>query len=247
MFVAASAPRYKLIACEILYRELCYCVALSRNIVDLEFLPKGLHDLGEEKMSARLQEELDRVDPQRYQAVLLGYALCNNGIRGLRSPLPMVVPRAHDCITLLLGSKERYLEVFNSNPGTYFESTGWVERDEVAEGGISEQLGLRKSYEDYAAEYGEDNARYLMEVLGDGLRNYSAYAYIGSGFGDFRHYERLTEEDARTRGWSYSRLEGDLSLLRRLVDGPWEEKDFLVVPPGSTLGPSHDGAIIRLE
>jgi hypothetical protein len=122
-----------------------------------------------------------------------------------------------------------------------------VERDEAAEGGISEQLGLRKSYEDYAAEYGEDNARYLMEVLGDGLRNYSAYAYIGSGFGDFRHYERLTEEDARTRGWSYSRLEGDLSLLRRLVDGPWEEKDFLVVPPESTLGPSYDGAIIRLE
>ena len=247
MLLNAQTGRYKLIACEILYRELCYCTALSKNVIDLTFLPKGLHDLGEEKMSARLQEELDRVDPQRYQAVLLGYALCSNGIRGLRSPLPMVVPRAHDCITLLLGSKERYLEVFNSNPGTYFESTGWVERDEAAEGGISEQLGLRKSYEDYAAEYGEDNARYLMEVLGDGLRNYSAYAYIGSGFGDFRHYERITEEDARTRGWSYSRLEGDLSLLRRLVDGPWEEKDFLVVPPGSTLGPSHDGAIIRPE
>jgi len=247
MHLEAQSGRYKLIACEILYRELCYCTALSKNIIDLAFLPKGLHDLGEKRMSARLQEELDRVDPQRYQAVLLGYALCNNGIRGLRSRLPMVLPRAHDCITLLLGSKERYLEVFNANPGTYFESTGWVERDEAAEGGISEQLGLRKSYEDYAAEYGEENARYLMEVLGDGLRNYSAYAYIDSTFGDFRRYEQLTEEDARTRGWSYSRLEGDLRLLRMLVDGPWEEKDFLVVPPGRTLGPSHDGAIIRLE
>jgi hypothetical protein len=247
MLLNAQTGRYKLIACEILYRELCYCTALSKNIVDLTFLPKGLHDLGEQKMSARLQEELDRIDPQRYQAVLLGYALCNNGIRGLRSPIPMVVPRAHDCVTLLLGSKERYLEVFNANPGTYFESTGWVERNEAAEGGISEQLGLRKSYEDYVAEYGEDNARYLMEVLGDGLRNYSAYAYIDSSFGDFQRYERLTEEDARTRGWSYSRLEGDLGLLRRLVDGPWEEKDFLVVTQGRTLGPSHDGSIIRME
>jgi len=246
-FVSADAARYKVIACEILYRELCYCAALSKNIVDLDFLPKGLHDLGEEKMVARLQEAIDRVDPERYQAILLGYALCNNGIRGLRGPLPLVVPRAHDCITLLLGSKERYQEVFNANPGTYFESAGWVERNEAAEGGISEQLGLRKSYEDYVREYGEDNAKYLMEVLGDGLHNYSAYAYIGSGFGDFRHYERLTEEDARARGWSFHRLEGDLGLLRRLVDGPWDEADFLVVPPGRTLAPSHDAGVIRAE
>ena len=143
MFVAAEAPRYKLIACEILYRELCYCAALSKNIVDLEFLPKGLHDLGEEKMSARLQQAIDGVDSGRYQAILLGYALCNNGIRGLRGPLPLVIPRAHDCITLLLGSKERYREVFDANPGTYFESTGWMERNEAAEGGITEQLGLK--------------------------------------------------------------------------------------------------------
>ena len=245
MLAAAATPRYRLIGCEILYRELCYCAALSRNMVDLEFLPKGLHDLGEEKMRARLQEAIDGVDRERYQAVLLGYALCNNGIRGLSSPLPLVVPRAHDCITLLLGSKERYQEVFNAHPGTYFESTGWLERNEAAEGGIADQLGLRKSYEDYVAEYGEENARYLMEVLGDGLKNYSALAYIDGGFGDFRHYERRTQEEASNRGWRYSRLEGSLGLLRRLVDGPWDEADFLVVQPGQTIVPSNDAGVIR--
>ncbi len=247
MFVASGAPRYKLIACEILYRELCYCAALSPNIVDLEFLPKGLHDQGEEKMRARLQQAIDAVPQERYQAILLGYALCNNGIRGLSAPLPLVVPRAHDCITLLLGSKERYQEVFRGNPGTYFQSPGWLERNEAAEGGIAEQLGLRASYEDYVRQYGEDNARYLMEVLGDGLKNYSAYAYIGTGFGDFRHYERLTQADAQARGWSYSRLEGDPGLLRRLVDGPWDEAAFLVVPPGKHPVPSHDAGVIRAE
>jgi hypothetical protein len=247
MFVASEAPRYKLIACEILYRELCWCVALSTNIVDLEFLPKGLHDLGEEKMRARLQQAIDGVDAVRYQAILLGYALCNNGIRGLTAALPLVVPRAHDCITLLLGSKERYQQVFHANPGTYFESTGWLERNEAAEGGIADQLGLRASYEDYVRQYGEDNAKYLMEVLGDGLRNYSAYAYIGSGIGDFHHYERLTEEDARARGWTYSRMEGDLGLLRRLVEGPWDDADFLVVPPGKHPAPSHDDGVIRAQ
>lgn len=239
--------RYKLIGCEILYRELCYCAALSQNIVDLEFMPKGLHDLGEKGMSERLQAEIDRVDPQRYQAVLLAYGLCNNGIRGLHSPLPLVVPRAHDCITLLLGSKDRYIEVFNANPGTYFKSTGWIERDEPAEGGISQQLGLRKSYEDYVREYGEDNARYLMEVLGDGLRNYSAFAYISVDFGNFKGYEKRTAEEAGERGWSYQKLQGNLSLLKRLVDGPWDGENFLVVPAGKTLAPSNDVSVIRLE
>jgi len=38
-----------------------------------------------------------------------------------------VVPRAHDCITLLLGSKERYAKLFGERPGTYWYSAGWLE------------------------------------------------------------------------------------------------------------------------
>ena len=38
----------KLIACEIFYREMCAAVARSPNQVDVEFLPKGLHDIGAE-------------------------------------------------------------------------------------------------------------------------------------------------------------------------------------------------------
>ena len=93
--------RLKLISCEIFYRELCWAVARSPNTVDIEFLPKGLHDIGSEGMSARLQAVLDRVDDPRYEAVLLGYGLCNNGIAGLRpGKYRLIVPRAHDCITL---------------------------------------------------------------------------------------------------------------------------------------------------
>ncbi|MFV1980286.1 MAG: DUF1638 domain-containing protein [Rhodothermia bacterium] len=33
-----------------------------------------------------------------------------------------VLPRAHDCITLLMGSRTRYLEYFKAHPGTYFRS-----------------------------------------------------------------------------------------------------------------------------
>ena len=60
--------------------------------------------------------------------------LCNNGVAGLRTKrVSLIVPRTHDCITLLLGSKERYREYFDAHPGTYFHFTGWIERNVPAE------------------------------------------------------------------------------------------------------------------
>ena len=80
-------------------------------------------------MSARLTETLSRVDETRYDAVLLGYGLCSNGLVGMGArSIPLVVPRAHDCITLFLGSKERYLQYFQDNPGVYFMTSGWIGR-----------------------------------------------------------------------------------------------------------------------
>ena len=61
--------------------------------------------------------------------MLFGYGLCGMGLVGLTArPKPVVIPRAHDCITLFLGSRERYLEYFNAHPGVYFKTTGWIER-----------------------------------------------------------------------------------------------------------------------
>ena len=147
--------RLKLISCEVLYREMCAAVARSPHQVDLEFLPKGLHDLGGPAMRARLQEAADRVDATQYEAVLLGYALCGNGVAGLVSRnLPLVIPRAHDCIALLMGGRDRYRIYFENHPGVFFRSTGWLER-----GQDLDQAAL------LIARYGEDNGRYLFERL----------------------------------------------------------------------------------
>jgi hypothetical protein len=75
--------KLKLFACEILCRELCWAVARSANRVDVEFLSKGLHDLGQEGMSRRLQEVLAGVGQSQCDAALFGYALCSNGLVGL--------------------------------------------------------------------------------------------------------------------------------------------------------------------
>ncbi|MDR3076348.1 MAG: DUF1638 domain-containing protein, partial [Synergistaceae bacterium] len=143
--------KFHFIACEILFREACYCASKSRSVVDITFVPKKLHDLGEAKMSEALQRQIELVDASKYDAILMGYGLCSYGVRGLHADIPLVIPRAHDCITLLMGSKELYSEYFDNNPGTYFHSSGWIERDsETGEEGIASQLGINKTYEEYA-------------------------------------------------------------------------------------------------
>src|SRR5271157_2594395 len=162
---SAGFMRLKLITCEIFYREFCSVMARSPNTVDVEFLPKGLHDIGVEGMRTRLQTALDRVDDPRYEAVLMGYGLCNNGVVGLTAgKYPLVIPRAHDCITLFLGGAERYLDYFNNHPGVYFMTTGWMERGkadgELSQLSVGKILGVGQNYEDLMARYGEDNAKY---------------------------------------------------------------------------------------
>lgn len=242
--------RLKLIACEIFYRELCAAVARSVNRVDVEFLPKGLHDVGQAAMSARLKQVLAAVDQSQFDAIVFGYALCSNGLVGLTAgSTRLVVPRAHDCITLFLGSKERYLEYFRSRPGVYFKTSGWIERgDGLAQldgDSIQEKAGMKSTYQELVDKYGEDNARYLHQQLGNMTRNYSRLTFIEMGVEPDDRFEQQTRQEAIQGGWEFEKLTGDMSLIRALLDGPWDEDRFLVLQPGQSIQPSFDDGVIK--
>ena len=234
--------RLKLIACEVLYREMCAAVARSPHQVDIEFLPKGLHDLGGPAMRARLQEATDRVDATQHEAVLLGYALCGNGVAGLVSrTLPLVIPRAHDCIALLMGGRDQYRSYFENHPGVFFRSTGWLERGQDLDQAAVYTL------EALIARYGEDNGRYLFEQFNGYERNYRQLAYIATGLEPDGSFEQQAREEAARRGWQFEIIRGDLRLFERLVAGDWDENDFLVVPPGWRVKPTYDDSVIDKE
>jgi len=238
--------RFKLIACEVLFREMCHACAHSPHQVDVEFLPKGLHDLGGKPMAARIQEVVDRTPEGVYQAILLGYGLCGNGLDGLTARhTRLVLPRAHDCIALLIGSHERYQAYFESNPGTYYRSTGWLERGQGLQQLTHHTLGFDESLDALVRQYGEDNGRYLYEEMTRYRAQYRKLAFIETGLEAGGKFVDEAAAEAAEKGWSFERLKGDLAWLARLVEGEWTEAEFVIAEPGQRFAASYDARVVK--
>ena len=60
----------------------------------------------------------------------------------------------------------------------------------------------------------------------------------------FPGYEEEVRKKAKEKGWEYEKLEGDMRLLRKLVDGEWDKEDFLVLMPGQKIYATYDKSII---
>ena len=117
--------KLKIIACDVLNREISYLASQSCCHVDVTFLHQGLHDTPD-KLKIQLQQAIDQTNRDGYpydyfktvpdyDYIIIGYGLCSNGIVGISSEkIPLVVPRGHDCITFLLGSKEKYEVCFKN-------------------------------------------------------------------------------------------------------------------------------------
>ena len=224
--------RLQLIVCKVLQKEAYFCAARSKNIVDVVLMKQGLHN-EPDKLRNEVQKVLETTEDmqgQPYDASLLGYGLCSNGITGLSSKIPIVVPRGHDCITLLLGSKEKYQQYFDSHKGIYWFSPGWI--DTGTQPGKDRYMRVLNEYKE---KYGDDNAQYLMEMEQNWMKEYKWAAYVDWGFANTDAEKKYTKECADFLGWNYDELKGDSRLMQNLVEGQWDEKDFLIVPPGKKI------------
>jgi hypothetical protein len=239
--------RIKCLVCEALARPSYLAAAYSPHIVDIEMVQRGLHNRPAH-LRDHLQSLVDSAAGAGYDAVVLAYGLCGKAIAGLVArDLRLVVPKAHDCITLFLGSRERYSYQFDNYPGTYWYSQDYIERDDGSGSSLSMGSGtdsdLEAVYDEYVTKYGKDNADYLMEAMGAWQSHYQRAVFIDMGFGDSSNVEQRARQEAERRGWSFERMAGDLVLVRRLLNGDWDD-DYLVLEPGHAVGMSYDEHIL---
>ena len=224
--------RLQFIVCKVLQKEAYLCAARSKNVVDVVLMPQGLHN-EPDKLRSEIQKALERTcdcHARAYDASLLGYGLCRNGIVGLSAKIPIVAARAHDCITLLLGSRERYRQYFDSHRGVYWYSPGWIEG-----GDPPGRQRYERTLKEYEEKYGPEKAMYLVQTEQEWIKRYNWATYIDWGLADAEEYKNYTRSCAEFLGWNYDELKGDTSLIQRLVDGRWDEKEFLVVEPGRNI------------
>jgi hypothetical protein len=252
--------KYKLISCNVFQRELCAAISDSPNVVDPEFLELGLHEKSE-ALATRLQAKIDEASAASaraeaaapagqsrdttvgaYDAILLGYGLCGNGLVGIEARgLPLVLARAHDCCTILLGSRAAFLEKFGENMSAGWSSAGYIERGSTyfraSELGRSTGLGLE--YAELVEKYGEENAAYVWETMHPAMEE-KELRFIELPETASLGYAGKMRERAAAEGKDFQLIQGSSRLLRALVAGGWDEGEFLVVPPGRRIEALYD-------
>lgn len=247
-----SRLRLHLISCRVFEREFKLLAAEAKTDLEIQFLEMALHEKSGGGLRAALQNAIDAVPMDRFDAVALGYGLCNRGLLGLKARmLPVVVPRAHDCISLLLGSAKRYLSEFEQQPNTYFQSSGWIEHLPANKSLRPPASGSNNIFaatqEELIAKYGEENAKFLLEEAGKFNNHYRRMGFISTPVEGIDEREHKAVEIAQQRGWKFEKISGDLKWLRHLVQGDWNETEFLVLKPGEKIVACYDGTLIGAE
>ena len=239
--VPMTPPRIILLACSVFEREIAMLAEGAGHIVETRWYEIALHDRPDE-LRAKLQGELDSLDGRDdIDAVALAYGLCGLGTAGLRAGRhPYVLPRAHDCITLFMGGKERYAEHQRACPGCMYYTPGWNRARRVS--GPDRLAHIR---EEYAKQFDAEDVEFLIECENQTWAMHDTATYIDIGTPDGEKEAAYAERCAKSLGWKFERIHGDPALLRDLLWGNWDPTRFLVVEPGSASAHSPDESILR--
>ncbi|MGD2057362.1 MAG: DUF1638 domain-containing protein [Anaerolineales bacterium] len=214
------------IACKV-FQNLLEAYLPDEVAANITFMDYGLHRVPS-KLTWSVQDQIDQV--KEPSVIILGYGLCGNGLQGVKSRQhTLIIPRADDCIAILLGSREAYLDEFEKEPGTYYLTKGWLESG-------SDPL---KEYNEYKEKYGDEDAEWLMDQQ---YQHYKRLVLVAHNQEDLDAYRPKAQEVAKfceRWGMRYEEKLGSDRYVARLVEVAnsldYDDKDFLIVPPGGEI------------
>ncbi len=229
------------ITCAVLEDEIAHFAADLDHIIHVEIIEQGLHDEPDD-LRAKLQSAVTHIEQtSSAKAIALGYGLCSRGTEGITTQrCLLVIPRAHDCITILLGSKERYDDYVAKYPGTYWYSPGWNRHGSPPGKERHDHI-----YNEYFTKFGPDNAQYLMETVEHWYNTYNRATYVDLGVGVTENDLQYTRQCANWLKWQFDRQHGDPDLLKSLLNGNWDDERFLILQPGQTIRLTADNRIME--
>ncbi len=170
-------------------------------------------------LRARLQEEILKIS--NVEQILLAFGFCGNSLLGLSSPkAKLVVPRADDCISLLLDSV-RWLKPLSRDLETYYLTRGW----------LAKERNIWQEYERCVMKYGQERA---MGIIKEMLGNYRRLALISTGAYRLADCLEKSRELACLLNLEHRVVIARPRLLNKLLTGPWDH-EFLIVRPGEEI------------
>jgi len=208
-------PR-KIISCEVLRNEV-ECVNPGYEV---DFFEGALHNYPD-KMRAAIQQRID--DTAGEHEILLCCGRCSNGSAGLDAgPHRLVLPAVDDCISLVLGSRENFLDEHRRQPGTYYYTRGWIDF-------IDDPY---KEYLKIVPKFGEEKAAMVARMI---MEHYTRVAVIQTpGVPGIEEKREYLEEVSAFYELPLESLTGSLRFFEKLMSGPHDE-EFFVVEPGDSL------------
>jgi len=205
------------LACRVFQPELA---SLEVSEDRVRYLDQGLHRYPDQLRLelADALAELER-DPA-VDRVILAYGFCGGGMQGLTSSrVNLVLPLAHDCVPLLLGSAQ-------ANPcvgcgGTFYLTPGWIDHGQTP---YSEYFVTRD-------KFGDEDALWVGEQM---LAGYDRVILVDTGAGLLPRHRRYARDMATLFDLAYREQRGHRDWLRRLLAGR-PDSGLTVLPPGKAV------------
>ncbi len=149
----------KIIACEV-FKPYIELLGIHE---DIEYLEIESHN-DPHKLSKMIQKKID--ESQNDSKILLIYGLCGNALLDIQArKTPVYIVKVHDCLSILLGSKERFMALFQdrfSAGWSYYLKSLFNPPKDIY---VSFQMDKEKTYEKKYKEVIQGDLSFLKDIL----------------------------------------------------------------------------------
>ena len=207
----------EIVCCETIRNELCAAMESSGARYPVHWLPAGLHNVPKD-LHRTLQTIFDQISCGR---LLLAMGLCGNAISGAWTrDFELILPRADDCISLLLG-QERRLALGREKP-TYYLTKGWLDGER----------NIWAEYQYAIEKYGPKRGKMINDIM---YAHYRRLGVVDTGGYQLSEIEPLTHQIADTLGLEHEIFPAGVEHICRLLTGPCPDDLYYRFPPQTRI------------